>query len=130
LKSDGTVRAWGYNTYGQLGDGTATNRSTPVWVLGLAGAKYYFFNGQRVAMKKEGVLYYLAGDHLGTTSVVICGQAAGCSGVPLGELVAESRHCEASRSAAEWTTRMAGCAGAAPTSPPTIASPGSGSRPG
>ncbi|MCZ6690490.1 MAG: cell wall anchor protein, partial [Planctomycetota bacterium] len=30
---DGTLRAWGYNGAGQLGDGTGTNRSTPVQVV-------------------------------------------------------------------------------------------------
>lgn len=34
LKSDGTVYCWGYNWYGQLGDGTQTNRLTPVQVHG------------------------------------------------------------------------------------------------
>jgi alpha-tubulin suppressor-like RCC1 family protein len=34
-KSDGTVWAWGDNTYGELGDGTNTSRSTPVQVIGL-----------------------------------------------------------------------------------------------
>ena len=33
--------------------------------------KYYYFHGQRVATRKEGVLYYIAGDNLGTTSVVL-----------------------------------------------------------
>ncbi len=37
LASDGTVWAWGYNAFGQLGDGTLTNRSTPVQVSGLSG---------------------------------------------------------------------------------------------
>jgi RHS repeat-associated protein len=34
---DGTVRAWGSNTGGQLGDGTTTVRPTPVTVSGLSG---------------------------------------------------------------------------------------------
>jgi alpha-tubulin suppressor-like RCC1 family protein len=32
LKRDGTVWAWGNNQYGQLGDGTTTQRNTPVQV--------------------------------------------------------------------------------------------------
>ena len=35
LKSDGTVMAWGDNSEGQAGDGTTTNRLTPVQVAGL-----------------------------------------------------------------------------------------------
>jgi YD repeat-containing protein len=30
LKADGTVKAWGFNGDGELGDGTTTNRTTPV----------------------------------------------------------------------------------------------------
>jgi hypothetical protein len=37
LKSDGTVWAWGRNNHGQLGDGTASNRNSPVQVAGLTG---------------------------------------------------------------------------------------------
>jgi alpha-tubulin suppressor-like RCC1 family protein len=37
LKSDGTVWAWGANGLGELGDGTNTQRSTPVQVVGLSG---------------------------------------------------------------------------------------------
>ena len=33
LKSDGTVWAWGYNYYGQLGDGTIVDKSVPVQVM-------------------------------------------------------------------------------------------------
>ncbi len=35
LKDDGTVWAWGYNYFGQLGDGTYANSSIPVQVKGL-----------------------------------------------------------------------------------------------
>jgi alpha-tubulin suppressor-like RCC1 family protein len=37
LLSDGTVRAWGWNGWGELGDGTTVARWTPVAVSGLSG---------------------------------------------------------------------------------------------
>ncbi len=37
LKRAGTVECWGYNGYGQLGDGATTDRREPVRVSGLAG---------------------------------------------------------------------------------------------
>ena len=37
LKGDGTVWAAGYNSNGQLGDGTTTNRSNPVQVVDGSG---------------------------------------------------------------------------------------------
>ena len=37
LQGDGTVLAAGYNYFGQLGDGTTTNRTNPVQVLGRIG---------------------------------------------------------------------------------------------
>ena len=37
LLSDGTAKCWGFNLYGQLGDGSTTNRSTPVVVSSLSG---------------------------------------------------------------------------------------------
>jgi alpha-tubulin suppressor-like RCC1 family protein len=38
LKTDGTVKAWGNNAKGQLGDGTTAGRLTPVTVVNLSGA--------------------------------------------------------------------------------------------
>ncbi len=42
VKDDGTVWAWGWNGYGQLGDGTRTDSATPtpVQVLGPGGSGY------------------------------------------------------------------------------------------
>jgi hypothetical protein len=39
LKADGTVWAWGWNHFGQLGDGTTLLRRRPVQVTGLTGVK-------------------------------------------------------------------------------------------
>ena len=38
LLGNGTVRCWGWNNYGQLGDGTTTQRNTPATVSELSGA--------------------------------------------------------------------------------------------
>lgn len=39
ILTDRTVKCWGRNFYGQLGDGTQTNRATPTAVLGITNAK-------------------------------------------------------------------------------------------
>jgi len=40
LRTDGTVRTWGLNWAGELGNGTKTDSNVPVEVLGLTGVKY------------------------------------------------------------------------------------------
>jgi alpha-tubulin suppressor-like RCC1 family protein len=58
LKSDGTVWTWGWNRDGQLGDGTNTDRYTPVQVGGLAGIKAICAGGDHaVALKSDGSVW-------------------------------------------------------------------------
>lgn len=55
LKEDGTVFAWGENWVGQLGDGTNTNRKTPVQVKNLSGVKAIAGGaGHSLALKTDG----------------------------------------------------------------------------
>ena len=58
VKSDGTVWAWGYNGAGQLGDGTTTNRLTPVPVSGLTGVVAIAGGGcDSLALKSDGTVW-------------------------------------------------------------------------
>lgn len=55
LKTDGSVLCWGFNLFGQLGDGTTDDRATPTPVINLSGvaaitAKFY----QTCALKSDG----------------------------------------------------------------------------
>lgn len=57
LKSDGTVLSWGSNSVGQVGDGTTTDRVTPVQVSGLgpgSGATQITASGWQGAALKTG----------------------------------------------------------------------------
>ena len=57
VRSDGTVVAWGQNSYGQLGDGTATNRSSPVILPGLTGVVAVAAGvSHTVALKSDGTV--------------------------------------------------------------------------
>ncbi|MBN1890597.1 MAG: DUF11 domain-containing protein [Thermoflexales bacterium] len=71
---DGTPHIWG-RRYG-VGDELPTPRVT----------KYYYHGGQRVAMRDGDVVYYLHGDHLGSTSLATYG-----SGPQMGQPVQDSR---------------------------------------
>jgi alpha-tubulin suppressor-like RCC1 family protein len=64
LKTDGTVWAWGGNDFGQLGDGSNTNRNVPVQVQGPGGVGFLsdvtaVSQGMyhTVALKSDGTLW-------------------------------------------------------------------------
>jgi alpha-tubulin suppressor-like RCC1 family protein len=58
LLSDGTVRAWGNNDHGQLGDGSTTTRLTPVQVSGLTNVLAISAGGHfSVALKSDGTVW-------------------------------------------------------------------------
>ena len=59
LEADGTVWAWGNNFDGQLGDGTTTDRASPVPVKGLSGVTSIAAagNGYSLALKADGTVW-------------------------------------------------------------------------
>lgn len=64
LKGDGTLQAWGYNNYGELGDGTDDRRLTPVIVKGPGGkgnlegiVAVAAGSAHSIALKKDGTVW-------------------------------------------------------------------------
>ena len=58
LKDDGTVWAWGNNSYGKLGDGTTTESHIPVQVSDLTGViKIAAGESHTVALQSDGTLW-------------------------------------------------------------------------
>lgn len=58
VKSDGTVWASGINNYGQLGNGTTTNSTSPVQVKNLTGVTQISAGGdQSIALKSDGTVW-------------------------------------------------------------------------
>ncbi|MCX6378837.1 MAG: Ig-like domain repeat protein, partial [Armatimonadetes bacterium] len=67
LRSNGTVWAWGYNGYTQLGDGTYVDKATPFQVAGLTGvtqvsAGWY----HSLALKNDGTVWAWGYNQYGT----------------------------------------------------------------
>ena len=56
-KYDGTSWAWGYNAYGQIGDGTIIDRSSPVQILSLRWTSVSSGGGKSLAVKNDGTLW-------------------------------------------------------------------------
>lgn len=63
VASDGTLWTWGWNGSGELGDGTRSERLTPVPVIGEPGTKWRFGSvggqsgGQSVAVAADGTIW-------------------------------------------------------------------------
>jgi Tol biopolymer transport system component len=58
LKNDGTVWTWGSNSYGQLGDGSTTDRYTPIQVTGLTGIIAVASDrSHSIALKNDGTVW-------------------------------------------------------------------------
>ena len=68
LLRDGTVRAWGYNKHGQLGDGTFVNRDRPITVpgvrnvIGIATGWY-----RSAALLQDGTVMEWGANHINLT---------------------------------------------------------------
>lgn len=88
LRSDGTVWAWGYNFYRQLGDGTQTDRPTPQQVPGLSGIVHVSANFyDSFAVRSDGSVFAWGHNGFGelgdgtTTNRVTPERLPGLSGV-------------------------------------------------
>lgn len=87
LKGDGTVWAWGGNSFGQLGDGTQTDRSIPIQVSGLSGVTAIAAGDRHsLAIKGDGTVWAWGSNSSGrlgngtTTNSYIPVQVSGLTG--------------------------------------------------
>ncbi len=86
LTSGGGVQCWGYNSYGQLGDGTRTSRPEPLAVTGLASGVLAIAHGGKTGcalMATAGVKCW--GYDYGTTPADVPGLASGVAEISVGE---------------------------------------------
>ena len=88
LRDDGTVWAWGYNYYGQLGDGTRTTRYTAVQVSGLSRITAIAGGGNHsLALKNDGTVWAWGYNEYGqlgngsATTRYTAAQVSGLSGI-------------------------------------------------
>ena len=67
IKTDGTLWLWGDNTYGQLGDNTTTNRSSPVQTIaaGITWKQVSAGHAHTAAIKTDGTLWLWGYNFLG-----------------------------------------------------------------
>ncbi|MFF0943293.1 S-layer homology domain-containing protein [Kocuria sp. CPCC 205300] len=67
ITADGTLRAWGHNVSGELGNGTTANSSLPVQVAGLSEVQSVEVHhyGSAYALTADGTLWAWGGNHYG-----------------------------------------------------------------
>ena len=98
LENNGTVWAWGENTSGQVGDGTTTQRNSPVQVSGLSGTIIEVAAGEYhgLALRNDGTVWAWGSNTYGQLGIGTSGTApqkspvevTGTSGTPLSGVVA------------------------------------------
>ena len=70
LKNDETVWTWGFNSYGQLGDGTTANSTTPVEVTDLEGVTAISAGGSHsIALKSDETVWVWGSNQYGQFGV-------------------------------------------------------------
>jgi alpha-tubulin suppressor-like RCC1 family protein len=66
VRADGSVWSWGWNSFGQLGDGTAADRHLPVPVAGLGGVRTVAAGWYHsLALRTEGTVVAWGLGHVG-----------------------------------------------------------------
>lgn len=77
LLADGTVRSWGGNVFGQLGDGTRKDKQTPVAVSGLSGVTAISAGGAHaLALLQDGTVMAWGSNQDGELGDGACGTEA------------------------------------------------------
>ena len=98
LQSNGSVWGWGTNTNGQLGDGTTTQRNSPVQLPGLSGSFAAIAAGQYhgLALRNDGTVWAWGSNSNGQLGIGTSGtvpqttpvEVTGTNGTPLAGIVA------------------------------------------